>query len=79
MPPLIEYEDLIAQLTQFREDVISALADMNVEILTLHNAITAQPPLDKRKLQKLRKESLKRKNKFQELYSQEIARLDERR
>ncbi len=79
MPPLIEYEDLIVQLTQFREDVIRALAAIDVEITALQNAVTGQSPVEKRKLHNLRAEAQKRMSKFQEFHSQEIVRLDERR
>jgi hypothetical protein len=76
---LIEYADLIEQLKQFRLDVIKALAEIDVEIDALHNAVVSSNPINPQALKGLRADSRKRLGKFGELYGQELALLHERR
>lgn len=77
---LIEYEDLVKQLAQFRLDVINALADINVEIDALQRAATAKQPILAESLKRLRADSRQRLlHKFQEHHSQRLALLHEDR
>lgn len=76
---LIEYEDLVEQLKQFREDVIKALAAIDVEITALSKAVQSQQPVLPESLNRMRYESRRRITKFEEYYSQQLALLHERR
>lgn len=76
---LIEYEDLVKQLKQFREDVIKALAAIDVETAALSKAVQSQKPVLTESLNRMRAESRKRMSKFEEHYSQQLALLHESR
>ena len=76
---LIEYEDLVEQLKQFREDVIKAFAAIDVEMAALSKAVQSQRPILAESLNRMRRESRERMSKFEERYSQQLALLHERR
>lgn len=76
---MIEYEDLIEQLKQFRLDVAKILAGQDAEIAALHQAVLANKPLDKESLKRLRTEARKKIAKLEELRGQELTHLHERR
>jgi hypothetical protein len=76
---LIEYEVLVEQLTQFRLEVIKALAAMDVEIDALSKAVVARQPVLPEQLNRLRGKSRERLGKFEEEYSRKIPLLNEKR
>ena len=76
---LIEYEDLVEQLKQFRLDVVKALAGIDAEIDALHKVALRQKPLLREDLNRLRSASRTQISKIEERYLQRITLLHERR
>jgi septal ring factor EnvC (AmiA/AmiB activator) len=76
---LIEYEDLIKHLTQFRLEVIEALAALDAEVNAIHHAIVAKKPLLTEDLNRLRAKSRKLQGKFEESYERKLPLLHEKR
>jgi len=76
---MIDYEDLVKQLTQFRLDVINALSEIDVELDTLQKAVTSGKKVTEEDLKSLRQASRKKLGRFQEYSAQRLALLHERR
>lgn len=76
---LIEYEDLVEQLTKFRLEVIDALAGIDAELDALHKAVVTRQPVLPEQLNRLRAKSRERLGKFGEARSHKIPLLHEKR
>lgn len=76
---MIEYEDLLKQLQQFREDVAKALAAIDVETEALSRALQSQKPVLAETLSRLRQDSRTQMGKFEKKHLQQLALLHERR
>jgi hypothetical protein len=76
---LIEYEDLVEQLTRFRLEVIDALAGIDAELDALHKTAVTKQPILPEQLNRLRAKSRERIAKFAEIRSHKIPLLHEKR
>jgi hypothetical protein len=76
---LIEYDDLVEQLKQFRLDVINMLSEIDIETDALQKAVVAKKPITTEDVKRLRLASRRSLSKFQEYNSQRLALLHERR
>ncbi len=64
---------LEAGLIQFRLDILKALAEIDVEISALQQAVTKDRPVTSQQLKKLRDESRKKLHKFFDYHAQHVA------
>lgn len=76
---MIEYEDLVEQLTKFRLEVVRALAAIDVEIDALHQAVVKQKPLLSEELSRIRAKSRQSLGKFVDFHAQKFPMLHEKR
>ena len=76
---LIEYEDLVEQLTEFRLQVVKALAAIDLEINALQTAILKQKPILREELNRLRLASRESLPQFEQFHSQKLPLLHEKR
>ncbi len=76
---LIEYEDLVEQLKEFRQEVIKALALLDVEVEALHKVAVKRQPILLEDLNRIRAEARKLRSKFETHYEQKLPLLDEKR
>jgi len=76
---LIEYEDLVSQLQQFRLEVIKALAAIDIEVDALQAAVVKSKPLLAEDLKRLRAASRSRLSKFEEFHGHKLPLLHEKR
>lgn len=70
-----ELNDLKELLTQFRLDLIRRLAEIDVEIEALMQAVEEGESITPQRLKALRKESQKRLHKFADFHAQHLPRI----